>query len=132
MSIYFIYEQPELTPEIFLNCSSSGASLPSPVDAVTEFKIGESINPPERLKQLQTGNKRQLVIYQTIFCGTKCEAQQLETTIHERLKAKHIRGEWFKVNKQEVDNLIREIQKLRDVELALAKKRYSNAILFVQ
>lgn len=109
MSIYFIYERPD-TPNL---------------DTVTEFKIGESINPPERLKQLQTGNKRRLIIYQTVFCGTKAEAQQLEATIHERLSAKHIRGEWFNVTKKEVDDLIKEITKLREAELALAKRRFS-------
>jgi hypothetical protein len=113
MSIYFIYEKPDVPL----------------LDLVTEFKIGESINPLERLKQLQTGNKRLLIIYQTIFCGTKAEAQQLEATIHERLQSKHVRGEWFKVTKKEVDDLIAEIKKLRDAELALAKKRYSQTII---
>ena len=107
MSIYFICERPD-----FLQLAN-------------EFKIGESINPPERLKQLQTGNKRMLIIYQTIFCGTKLDAQQLEATIHDRLKAKRIRGEWFSVTKKEVDDLIKEIIKLREAEIALAKKRYS-------
>lgn len=109
MSIYFIYEQSNL-------------------DLVTEFKIGESINPQERLKQLQTGNKRQLLIYQTIFCGTKLEAQQLEANIHERLISKHIKGEWFHITKKEVDNLIYEIKKLREIELILAKKRYLQSL----
>lgn len=118
MSIYFIYEKPELTTETFLNYSNI-------IDSVAEFKIGESINPADRLKQLQTGNMRKLAIYQTIFCGTKMEAQLLEATIHERLCTKHIRGEWFKVTKKEVDDLIKEIQKLREAETTLAKSRYA-------
>lgn len=108
MSIYFIYERPDVPM----------------LDAVTEFKIGESINPQERLKQLQTGNKRLLIIYQTVFCGTKAEAQQLEATIHERLNDKRLRGEWFRITKKEVDDLIKEITKLREAEIALAKRRF--------
>lgn len=112
MSIYFIYEQLE------------NITHDDPMNAIKEFKIGESNNPVERCKTLQTGNKRRLIIYKTVFCGIKSAAQALESTIHERYKNRRLHGEWYTINRHEVDLLISEIERLREGELIAAKKRY--------
>jgi len=117
MSIYFIYEQPEFNTKDFVTYDDSQ-------DAIKEFKIGESINPIERCKTLQTGNKRRLIIYKTVFCGTKPAAQTLESTIHERFKERRLHGEWYTISRQEVDMLILEIEQLREAEFAVARQRY--------
>lgn len=112
MSIYFIYEKPEV-----------------PTHDILEFKIGESNDPVSRCKNLQTGNKRKLNIYKTIFCGTKPAAQALEATIHERYAHRRISGEWFKINRVEIDQIITEIMKLREAEILAAQKRYFTKLL---
>ncbi len=117
MSIYFIYEQPEFSAKNFLENVD-------PMDGIGEFKIGESINPTERCKTLQTGNKRKLMIYKTVFCGTKMQAQAIEASIHERFKHTRISGEWFKISKREVDQVVQEITRLHDAEMAAAQRRH--------
>jgi len=117
MSIYFIYEQPEFSMKEYLRYDSI-------IDGVTDFKIGESKNPVERCKNLQTGNKRRLKIYKTVFCGTKKLAQTLEGTIHERYNEKRISGEWYKISKHEIDLLCKEIERLRKAEIEKAQIRY--------
>jgi hypothetical protein len=118
MSIYFIYEQPEFSPKSFL----------TNIDSVKEFKIGESKNPVARCKNLQTGNKRRLVIYKTVFCGTKPAAQALEATIHERYTHKRISGEWYTITKNEIDALCDEIDRLHKAELQVAHNHYFTEI----
>tara|TARA_A100001515_G_scaffold7053_1_gene5966 strand:+ start:1246 stop:1551 length:306 start_codon:yes stop_codon:yes gene_type:complete len=62
-------------------------------DVTGDIKIGRSKNPPERLKQLQTGNQFKLKLL--------CELPQMghkEVFLHRRLsnyKTKK-KGEWFK------------------------------------
>jgi len=117
MSVYFIYEQPEFSAKDFL-------LYESPIESVKEFKIGESKNPIARCKNLQTGNKRRLIIYKTIFCGTKEAAQSLEATIHERYVGKRISGEWYMITKNEIDLLCDEIHRLRNTEILTAQNRF--------
>jgi len=109
MSIYFIYEKLDNSNDLH---------------NITEFKIGESNDPIARCKNLQTGNKRKLEIYKTIFCATKQAAQTLEATIHERFNARRINGEWFKITAVEIDDLCLEIQQLREAEIIAAQQRY--------
>lgn len=109
MSIYFIYERLDNSNDL---------------NNITEFKIGESKDPVARCKNLQTGNKRKLEIYKTIFCATKQAAQVLEATIHERYNARRVHGEWFRITAVEIDNLCDEIQQLREAEHNAAHQRY--------
>ena len=122
MSIYFIYEKPEFSAKSFLENTD-------PMDNICEFKIGESINPVERCKTLQTGNKRKLIIYKTVFCGTKQQAQAIEASIHDRYANSRISGEWFKISKHEVDQVIQEITRLHDAEIIAAQRRHVTAFI---
>lgn len=101
MSVYFIYECPFHDDN--LDC----------LDLVTEFKIGESKNPKQRCRNLQTGNLRKLKIYRTIICNSKKDAQLLEDTIHERFAAQRIRGEWFSITRLEIDQICEEVNILQ-------------------
>lgn len=57
------------------------------------IKIGRSINPEKRLKQLQTGNPFKLkLIHVFEKQGYK------EKILHEELKEFKLKGEWFKYN----------------------------------
>ena len=120
MAVYFIYEDP----------FASGLDVDSDIESVMrqnriifvkEFKVGESNKPLERVRNLQTGNPRQLYIYKVIECATKERAKALEEIIHQRLSHRRNRGEWFNVTKDEIDEICNEIQRLNDIEWEKAK-----------
>lgn len=66
------------------------------------FKIGQSINPSRRLKNLQTGNSRLLKIYHTIVCPSKQIAKNLEGALHVHYLSKCTGGEWFNISIDEI------------------------------
>ena len=73
----------------------------------TPIKIGVSINPESRIKELQTGNPFKLKIIKTVPCLTKSAAYALESALHQITKTtnKKMTGEWFKIY-QPIDSLI--------------------------
>ena len=73
----------------------------------THIKIGVSINPDSRLKELQTGNPYKLKIIKTVPCLTRDAAYSLEGCLHQMAKVTNMRmaGEWFKIY-QSIDSLI--------------------------
>tara|TARA_B100001094_G_C18024945_1_gene717072 strand:- start:500 stop:787 length:288 start_codon:yes stop_codon:yes gene_type:complete len=60
-------------------------------DKTGMIKIGRSLNPQKRLKQLQTGNPNNLKI---IYVFKK--QGHLETYLHQYLDKWRCKGEWFK------------------------------------
>lgn len=72
------------------------------------IKIGVGNDPDNRLKQLQTGSVAELsLVYRSIICSN---AFEVEKFMHHNFKEKHIRGEWFNIDKTEVIN---ELEKQR-------------------
>jgi len=65
---------------------------------VRPTKVGVSDDPYKRIKELQTGNPRQLKIEFIIECSDREHAFHLEKTIHEVLFKRHLRGEWFSMS----------------------------------
>lgn len=66
------------------------------------IKIGVAQNVEKRLKQLQTGSVSELeMVYRSILCSN---AFEVEKFMHEKFKDKHIRGEWFNLDKTIVIN----------------------------
>ena len=60
-------------------------------DLTGMIKIGRSINPQKRLKQLQTGNPNKLKLI-ALFENQGWK----EKILHERLSTFRLEGEWFK------------------------------------
>lgn len=58
------------------------------------YKIGISVNPKRRLKQLQTGCP---FILRLLWCCDLKDAKETEKRIHLCLKSNHVSGEWYKV-----------------------------------
>jgi hypothetical protein len=56
------------------------------------YKIGISVDPRKRLKQLQTGNHDELTIIHTY---ESVNASKIETTLHNRYSHARKIGEWF-------------------------------------
>jgi|688.fasta_scaffold1189733_1 hypothetical protein len=66
------------------------------------FKIGKSINPERRYKEIKTGNaKIRLICY-----GNGVN----EKYMHDRFYTSRINGEWFKLNDEQLRNAIRLIK----------------------
>ena len=94
-----------------LKASSSDFGIVYFVNAenTSMFKIGytkQSID--KRLSGLQTGCPMKLLIYRTVSC---VDPNILERYLHECFNDKKIRGEWFDVTDDEVDNLADFLQK---------------------
>lgn len=68
------------------------------------FKIGLTTQTIEkRIAQLQTGNRRKLVLYRSIPCA---DPHAFERHLHAAYKKLKIRGEWYKITSAEIDNLV--------------------------
>lgn len=72
------------------------------------YKIGYTVNLSRRISDLQVANadRIELVCYWVSLC-----AQVLEKEIHLHFWHRRLRGEWFKLNKQEVITLQRWAKK---------------------
>lgn len=70
-------------------------------------KIGFTKNLNKRLSDLQTGNPRQLY-YDKCFILDDCKNK--ETILHKICKDKCIRGEWYYLNKKQLDSIYSQIQ----------------------
>lgn len=70
------------------------------------YKIGYG-NPTNRLKAFQTGNHQKLDLISRCPGG-----RALEKTFHERYQEFRIRGEWFSLDRHQVDNIIDEMGKI--------------------
>lgn len=66
----------------------------------TYIKIGYSLNPVGRMKQIQTGNPHELTMV-AYFPGD----QTLEKHLHEQYSDKRIIGEWFDLTFDDVENI---------------------------
>lgn len=75
-----------------------------------EVKIGRSVNPGQRLKQIQTGYPNKLVLWG--FC--KEHDDFTEKQVHKLIKNSKIGGEWFYVSKEvwDIINRVKESSKL--------------------
>ena len=74
------------------------------------IKIGVGNNPDGRLKQLQTGSVSELeLVYRSNLCSN---AFEVEKFMHDKFSDKHIRGEWYSIDKTEVIN---ELEKCKYV-----------------
>jgi hypothetical protein len=72
----------------------------------TTYKVGYSEKPTQRLKNLQTGNKRELRIHTLIHCPDKRIAKQLEGSLHEYYLPKCQGGEWFALSPEDIEIIV--------------------------
>jgi hypothetical protein len=73
-------------------------------------KIGISSDPDGRLGDLQTGTPHDLFLEYSIGpFRPPSAAGKWEEKLHRHLKSRHVRGEWYWLSEDEVEELIREI-----------------------
>lgn len=78
------------------------------------YKIGISKNDPyNRLSCMQTGTPTELILIGTYFVK---HYRKEEYILHEYLKPKAVRGEWFKLSKSELNDLISRLEIMEDLE----------------
>ena len=68
---------------------------------INVFKIGYSCNLSERLRDLQVGNHCKLTVYKTI----ENVPQRLEKKLHHFFDEYRIRGEWFRITTDQIDDV---------------------------
>lgn len=66
------------------------------------YKIGITDNINYRVTSLQIGNPYKLGTY---LCSYFDNAEDVEKELHIKFKKKHVRGEWFELNKDDLDYL---------------------------
>ena len=85
-------------------------------DDETRCKIGKSIHPDKRKRQLQTGNPDELYVYKTIQGYT-----WLEGVLQSKYKNKQIRdSEWYNLTKEDVDVIVDEYNKTNTISIKKA------------
>ena len=68
------------------------------------LKIGVSSNVDKRISQLQTGSWAELSVeYKSMVCSNSFD---IESNIHEKLKDKRVRGEWYDVSMSDAISLV--------------------------
>ena len=67
------------------------------------YKIGISTNPANRHKSLSTGP----IAVNLIWSKELPDAPQIEKTLHWRFRSKRIRGEWFNLDKADIEYIRR-------------------------
>ena len=72
------------------------------------YKVGFTYHLAERIEQLQTGNRKDLLVYKYFICHSP---SLLETIIHKDLKEYNIKGEWFKLEKSFINSIIHKYKK---------------------
>lgn len=76
------------------------------IDTTNNFhKIGISNNPKYREKTLQSDKPTIELLYAKVFPNRKI-AENLEKTLHEVYSHKRLRGEWFELNNDEINEII--------------------------
>lgn len=69
-------------------------------ETTTPVKIGFSANPEKRLRQLQTGQATPLVLFHKEEVPAE-NVRALERVIHQELRHKKSRGEWFNLTPED-------------------------------
>jgi hypothetical protein len=93
----------ELKKQLSTSGLSNGCVYFICIKDTTHFKIGYTQHPPsKRLSALQTGCPSELILYNSVACFNP---KRLEHHLHECFREKNIRGEWFDLTLDEVNDI---------------------------
>ena len=85
------------------------------------IKVGVADDVQKRMKQLQTGNPKELILVMHFECDDRAHAFRLEKTIHDILKGQRLWGEWFSVSKSKVMKLLNSMGNRDDIDSIVKK-----------
>ena len=83
-----------------------------------KYKIGVSLNPTKRIKQLQTGCGEKLTLINTYECNYPYKVEKALHFTYEYLKSQ---GEWYKLTLEDEINFIKNCEKCEKNILILKK-----------
>lgn len=89
------------------------------------IKIGISLNPNKRIKELQTGNSNQLTLLYSIQTEYY---MKLESTLHRHYKYLNITNEWFDLSINELNEIESVIDKY--IKSMKSLDEFDNSSLF--
>lgn len=76
------------------------------------YKIGISKDPRKRVKKLQNGCPKQLVLWATLRCTYPTNS--VETDLHKQFSESHVRNEWFDLSEEQITAAVEERLKDED------------------
>lgn len=86
--------------------------ISSEINNDTLYKIGiTKRDVKKRIKELKTGNAAELNIVNVFESKW---AFKIESNLHQTYQTKNIRGEWFRLEQEEIDNFISRCQLIHD------------------
>ena len=77
------------------------------------IKIGITNNIKKRVSTLNTGNTEDLCVLGAIKYNTRKEAIDTEKKLHEQFAGRRIRGEWFDIKYEDVQNIHPDIEDIQ-------------------
>lgn len=69
------------------------------------IKIGISNNIQKRINSIQTGNPKRLELLRSIECTFESHAINLEKLLHRALSEHRVKGEWFAISQEKINQL---------------------------
>jgi hypothetical protein len=121
---WMMKEKPDLADDLEKFCEMAERSLPPapsaeevlPVGVVVyaisdgheHHKVGVASNVQKRMKSLQTGCPRQLILSSYVECYDQHEAYRIESAAKKALADKQAVGEWFQINSYEAVQALHE------------------------
>ncbi len=82
------------------------------IDDDSIYKIGFTKDKiQKRINKLQTGNGYELI---ELYKFETQYNQKVERRLHKYFSNKRLKGEWFKLNKEDVDNFIQKCEKIEN------------------
>ena len=105
------YHEEMETPEIQSELENADIEDPGLVYFIKNMetnrvKIGRTTDIESRLTSLQVCNDCELKVVKTIPCTSDYPSEKLESYIHDIFQAQHIRGEWFKLTDEQLNQEI--------------------------
>lgn len=87
------------------------------------YKIGITKNDlSERLRNLNTGNPNKITVENTYY--PKVKASKLEARLHKRFSYSLVKGEWYNLTDEDVNNFIQTCEILEQALLQIEKPPY--------
>ncbi len=89
-------------------------------------KIGIAIDPSRRRDRIQCGHWMDVILDEQFFVEDKTAAYAIEYKVHQLLKRKQIKGEWFNVRPYEASAAVRRV--LQDTGYDLSQYQFLSEV----
>ena len=84
------------------------------------YKIGVSQNPERRIRDLQSATPFNII---SLYCEYYRGVYEIEECIHELIKENYVKSEWFKLEFEQVYDLLKKISEDKTIKLSNQSKQ---------